>query len=127
MAMAVAARGPLSTIATRLRADTSSFFLQPQQPLLLPRRLQLPSLVCSYGRRSLLSSVAITPSSRDAGDVLDAATRHVSSPSPPVLPLLIPVPFFANRASSFVVPAEEEEEEECYHDSAVVRVVGSNS
>jgi serine/threonine protein phosphatase PrpC len=75
MAMAVAARGPLSTIATRLRADTSSFFLQPQQPLLLPRRLQLPSLVCSYGRRSLLSSVAITPSSRDAGDVLDAATR----------------------------------------------------
>jgi hypothetical protein len=75
MAMAVAARGPLSTIATRLRADTSSFFLQPQQPLQVPRRLQLPSLVCSYGRRSILSSVAITPSSRDAGGVLDAAAR----------------------------------------------------
>jgi hypothetical protein len=100
MAMAVAARGPLSTIATRLRADTSSFFLQPQQPLQVPRRLQLPSLVCSYGRRSILSSVAITPSSRDAGGVLDAAARHVSSPSPPVLPVLILVPFFANRVSS---------------------------
>jgi hypothetical protein len=44
------------------------------------------------------------------------------------MPLLIPVPFFANRASSFAFPAEEEEEEEeCYHASSVVRVVRSNS